>query len=39
MGYRYFVARLNQLFPRDRTLYVEGRDLAPDVKRLDGPPC
>ena len=30
----YFVAHLHQLFPRDRTLYVEGRDLAPDVLAL-----
>jgi hypothetical protein len=30
----YFVAHLHQLFGRGHTLYVEGRELAPDVLAL-----
>ena len=32
--FMYFVAHLHQLFGRGHTLYVEGRELAPDVLQL-----
>jgi hypothetical protein len=32
--FMYFVAHLNRLFGKGYTLYVEGRDLAPDVLEL-----